>query len=318
MKILYSTETTPDFQFHVQNLDEITKMKISVGICAYNEERNMSRILDALLKQETTIVSINQILIMSCSTDKTNEIVQKFRKRDNRIKLVLQKTRAGKASAVNLFLKKATGDILVLMSADTLPQKSTIENLAVPFLDPHVGMTGGRPIPTNSRRKFMGSVSHLLWKLHDEVSTTNLENPKCGEIIAFRRVVKKLPNDTAVDEAWIEMIIRKKGFALRYVPDAVVHNHGPENISDFLKQRRRIHSGHLHLKEKTGYEVSTMELFKILKVMPRVVGHSSRGLLYLVGAVFLEIYGRFLGAFDFYVKKRNPYVWDMVTSTKEV
>ena len=65
MKILYSTETTPDFQVQVQNLNEITKMKISVGICAYNEERNISRILDALLKQETTIVSINQILIMN-------------------------------------------------------------------------------------------------------------------------------------------------------------------------------------------------------------------------------------------------------------
>jgi cellulose synthase/poly-beta-1,6-N-acetylglucosamine synthase-like glycosyltransferase len=318
MKTIYSTEESQELQFPVQNLEEMFKLKVSIGICAHNEERNIGKLLDALFEQETKIVSINQIVVVSFSTDKTNEIVQKYARRDSRIKLVIQKKRAGKASAVNLFLKKATGDVLVLVSADTLPKKTTIENLATPFLDSHVGMTGGRPIPTNNRRKFMGAVSFLLWKLHDEVSTANIDNPKCGEIIAFRNVIDKIPKDTAVDEAWIEMAVRQRGFALRYAPEAVVYNHGPENISDFLKQRRRIHSGHLYLKEKVGYEVSTMKMSKIFKVIPNVFGNSLREVLFFTGAVFLEVYGRCLGAYDFYVKKKNPYVWDMATSTKKV
>jgi cellulose synthase/poly-beta-1,6-N-acetylglucosamine synthase-like glycosyltransferase len=244
--------------------------------------------------------------------------VEKYKKRDSRIELVLQKKREGKASAVNLFLKEAAGDVLVLESADTLPKKSTIEKLVESFLDSNIGMTGGRPIPTNNRRKFMGGVSYLLWKLHHEISAADLENPKCGEIIAFRNIIKSIPNDTAVDEAWIEMAIRKKGFSLRYAPEAVVYNHGPENISDFLKQRRRIHSGHLHLKEQIGYEVSTMKVSKIFKVTPRVVGHSLKEICFFIGAFFLEVYGRFLGAYDFYIKKKNPYVWDVVCSTKDV
>jgi biofilm PGA synthesis N-glycosyltransferase PgaC len=296
----------------------VLKINTSIGICAHNEERNIGKLLDALLGQETNVVSIIQILVVSYSTDETNEIVEKYKRRDSRIELVLQKKRDGKASAVNLFLKEATGDVLVLESADTLPKKSAIEKLVEPFLDSNVGMTGGRPIPTNTRRKFMGVVSYLLWKLHHEVSAADVENPKCGEIIAFRNIIKNIPNDTAVDEAWIEMAVRKKGFALRYAPDAVVYNHGPESVSDFLKQRRRIHSGHLHLKEKGGYEVSTMKVSKILKVIPRVVGHSLKELFFFVGAVFLEVYGRFLGAYDFYIKKRNPYVWDMAASTKDV
>jgi biofilm PGA synthesis N-glycosyltransferase PgaC len=208
--------------------------------------------------------------------------------------------------------------VLVLESADTLPQKSTIEKLVAPFLDSNVGMTGGRPIPTNNRQKFMGTVSHLLWTLHHEVSAADVNNPKCGEIIAFRNVIERIPNDTAVDEAWIEMAIRRKGFSLRYAPGAVVYNHGPESASDFLKQRRRIHSGHLYLKNKAGYEVSTMKVSKILKVMPRVIGHSFREIFLFFGAAFLEAYGRFLGMYDYYIKKKNPYVWDMVASTKEV
>jgi biofilm PGA synthesis N-glycosyltransferase PgaC len=296
----------------------VLKINTSIGICAHNEERNIGKLLDALLGQETNVVSIIQILVVSYSTDETNEIVEKYKRRDSRIELVLQKKREGKASAVNLFLKEATGDVLVLESADTLPKKATIEKLVEPFLDSNVGMTGGRPIPTNNRRKFMGVVSYLLWNLHHEVSAADVENPKCGEIIAFRNIIKNIPNDTAVDEAWIEMAVRKKGFSLRYAPDAVVYNHGPESVSDFLKQRRRIHSGHLHLKEKGGYEVSTMKVSKILKVIPRVVGHSLMELFFFVGAVFLEVYGRFLGAYDFYIKKRNPYVWDMAASTKDV
>ena len=146
----------------------------------------------------------------------------------------------------------------------------------------------------------------------------DLENPKCGELIAFRNIIKNIPRDTAVDEAWIEMAIRKKGFSIRYAPDAVVYNHGPESVSDFLKQRRRVYSGHLHLKEQAGYEVSTMKISKILEVLPRIIGRSLKEPVFLVGAFFLEIYGRFLGAYDFHVKKRNPYVWDMATSTKEV
>ena len=294
------------------------KINTSIGICAHNEERNIGKLLDALLGQETNVVSIIQILVVSSSTDKTNEIVEKYRRRDSRIALVLQRKREGKASAVNLFLKNAAGDVLVLESADTLPTKPTIEKLVEPFLDSNVGMAGGRPIPTNNRRKFMGFVSYLLWKLHNEVSAADLENPKCGEIIAFRNVVKSIPNDTAVDEAWIEMAVRKKGFSLRYAPSAVVYNHGPASVSDFLKQRRRIHSGHLHLKEKWGCEVATMKASKILKAMPSVIGLSLKELVFFIGAVFLEVYGRFLGAYDFYVKKRNPYVWDIAASTKEV
>jgi biofilm PGA synthesis N-glycosyltransferase PgaC len=318
MTSLYSAVKPQEVQFHVQELDEIPTINTSIGICAHNEERNIGKLLDVLLKQETNTVRINQILVVSFSTDETNEIVQKYRKKDSRLKLVIQRKRKGKASAVNLFLKEATGDVLVLVSADTLPKKSTIENLVAPFHDPNVGLTGGRPIPTNNRRKFMGAVSYLLWKLHHELSVANIENPKCGEIIAFRNVIENIPKATAVDEAWIEMAVRKKGFALHYAADAVVYNHGPENISDFLKQRRRIHNGHLQLKEKEGYEVSTMKMSKIIMVMPRVLGCSLKDLFFSVGAVFLEVYARLLGAYDFYIKKRNPYVWDIATSTKEV
>ena len=104
--------------------------------------------------------------------------------------------------------------------------------------------------------------------------------------------------------------------SIRYAQKAVVHNHGPETVSDFLKQRRRIYSGHLCLQRKSGYSVATMKVTKLLRVVPRIVRLNIRYVPYFVVALFLEGYGRFLGMYDFYVKKRNPYVWEIVRSTK--
>ena len=103
-----------------------------------------------------------------------------------------------------------------------------------------------------------------MWRLHHKIA---LITPKLGELVAFRSLVKEIPADTAVDEASIEAIIRKAGYELCYVPDAIVRNKGPENIKDFLKQRRRIAAGHKHLMIEERYEVSTMDPKKILKIL---------------------------------------------------
>jgi hypothetical protein len=179
-------------------------------------------------------------------------------------------------------------------------------------------MTGGRPIPTNDSGEIMGYVSHLLWRIHHEVSAADPDNPKCGELVAFRNIIKRIPKNTAVDEAWIERADRDSGFSLRYAAGAIVYNHGPETVSDFLKQRRRIHSGHLYLKNKSGYTVSTMKLSNLLKILPKVFELNLTNIPFFVSAVFLESCGRLLGTYDFYIRKRNPYVWDIVETTKEL
>ena len=298
--------------------EESTSIKVSIGICAHNEAKNIGKLLDALLIQKMQTASIIEILVVSCSIDGTDEIVRRYRNKDSRVDLIVQSKRDGKAAAVNLFLKKATGDVFVLESADTLPEKWAIDKLVEPFLDPNVGMTGGRPIPTNNKKKIMGYVSHLLWKVHHEISMANPETPKCGEIIAFRNNIKNIPEDTAVDEAWIEKADRQDGFSIRYASEAVVYNHGPETISDFLKQRRRIYSGHLYLEKQSGYTVSTMKVTNLLKVTRKVFEMDVRMFPLFACALFLEGYGRLLGMYDFFIRKRNPYVWDMVNSTKEL
>jgi len=291
-------------------------MKLSLGIMAYNEAANMADLLDAVLGQQLNEAEITEIYVVSsASTDGTDDIVRGYSQRDSRIRLIVQEQKMGKAAAINEYLKVAAGDILIVESGDTLPLEDTFANLIKPFAAQGVGMTGAHPVPLNKEEGLLGFTVHFLWRLHHRL---NLEQPKLGELIAFRPLLRELPTDTAVDEAWIEGRIRELGYWPAYAADALVYNKGAETIADFWVQRRRIYCGHIHLKKTLGYEVSSFKTSSTLKLAWEEVREHQDPLPYVLGAALLELTGRLLGWFDFHIRKKNPYSWDVAESTKDL
>jgi cellulose synthase/poly-beta-1,6-N-acetylglucosamine synthase-like glycosyltransferase len=291
-------------------------MKVSIGVTAHNEAANIGQLLEALLVQDTTQVQIDEILVVSSgSNDGTDDIVRQWEKKDPRVRLLRQKKREGKASAINFFLREAKNEILVLESADTIPLANTVETLVSPLRHRRVGMTGAHPVPINKKNTFIGRVVHLLWELHHRLA---LESPKLGEMVAFRKVVDSIPLESAVDEASLEAAVRRAGFTLLYIPEAIVHNKGPESVRDFIVQRRRIQAGHLWLRSNFGYKVSTKSVSRILRHLVQATPRSGKGLLVAAGAVMLEALARGLGWFDFKVFRKNPFVWEVAQSTKSL
>lgn len=291
-------------------------MSITIGVCVFNEEKNIEKLLNSLLNQKCSRPIIEIIVVSSGSSDRTDDIVKNESLISNlKVILLTQETREGKASAINLLLKHARGEIVVLESGDTLPAENTIERLTEPFKNPRVGMTGGHPVPINNPDTFLGFTVHLLWKMHHKLA---LQKPKLGELVAFRRdLVHEIPTDTAVDEAFIEALLDKQGYQLEYVPSAIVSNKGPETISDFLLQRRRISAGHLHLIREMGYVPSSMRL-NIVKLVFDDFTWSPRNVVWTCGAMVLEAYGRGLGFYDFYIKKDKHYIWNIAETTKDI
>ena len=287
---------------------------LSIGIMAYNEEWGIQRLLEALLRQELVHARIKEIIVVASGcTDRTEAVVRDFMNQDTRIRLITQAQRRGKASAINLFLSIASGDICVLESADTIPERTSIDSLVAPFAFPEIGMTGGRPIPINSTDTFMGYTVNLMWTLHHDIS---LISPKLGELIAFRNFIRQIPEDTAVDEASIEAMVTKARYALRYVPEAVVRNKGPETVKDFIRQRRRIAAGHAHLLREHGYQVSTSDPMTILKMAIRCQSWRMKYILWTLGTACLEVIGRVLGTLDVHARKHVPVVWEISLTTK--
>ena len=136
--------------------------KVSIGIMAYNEEGIIGHLLDAVLKENFTNNELTEIFVVASGcTDRTEDIVNTYSEKDNRIKLLSQPHREGKASAINLFLKEASGDIVILESGDTVPTEGALDKLIAPFENPEIGMTGGRPVPINPENTFIGFCSQF-------------------------------------------------------------------------------------------------------------------------------------------------------------
>jgi biofilm PGA synthesis N-glycosyltransferase PgaC len=293
-----------------------TRIKCSIGITAYNEEANIGQLLQAMLDQRLYSVEVSEIIVVASGCeDRTIDIVQEYMAKDPRIKLIVQECREGKTSAVNLFLQQAKEDICVLESGDTLPGEDSIEKMVHMFKDPQVGMTGAQKVPVNAPQHIIGYLSHLRLTMEHQLC---LEIPRTGELIAFRKVFDRIPPDVAMDEAFVEALIIKRGMHVRYAPDAVVFNMGPETLGDFVRQRRRNFAGHLYLKDKYGYKVSSLENSRVLRIALEEVWGAIRLIYTLAALAAIEASSRLLGAYDYYIKGEKHVVWDMAWTTKQV
>lgn len=291
-------------------------LECSVGVMAYNEEGNIAHALDSILRQEMTGKRVAEVIVVASGCeDRTVEIVSSIASGEPRVRLIEQARREGKASAVNLFISAATSPVLVLVSADLMVEAGSFECLLSHFADPTVGMAGGRPIPVNGSGTLVGHTVHLQWHLHDRIAR---QSPKLGEFVAFRNVVPSIPLDTAVDELSIQALVTQLGYRLVYEPRAIVYNRGPANVTDFLRQRRRIYAGHLRIKDQQAYTASTMSAWRAGRVLlDSEFITTPRTALWSAGAVGLEAVARILGHYDVIRGRRSHAVWEMCDTTKQ-
>ena len=292
-------------------------IRASIGVFAYNEERTIGQTLKALLEQKCTQVEIVEVLVVSsASTDRTDAIVTEMSAQYPRLRLIREAERRGKACAINRYLadRNRQAEVCIMSSADLLPNLDVVELLVAPFADPSIGMTGGRPVPVNIPDHFMGYVAHLQWKLHHLIS---LKHPKCGELVAFRADLSdKIPPESPVDEASLEAIAAAKGLQLRYVPDAITRNRGPENIREFIARRRHLANGHKWLQRTTGYRVATGSPLTTLRILAGEIRFHPKEWIWILGAIGLEGYARLLGTLDLFFRPRAHQVWKVTPSTK--
>lgn len=283
-------------------------MKFSIILPAY-KEKEINRLLERSLKQSLPKDwKLGKILVVACGYKEFSFL------KNRKVEIIKETRRRGKAYAMNLALgwikSNSNPDVIIVQSADTLSKEAMIKNLLKPFRDSSVGIVCGRPISLDDSKSFVGFMNNLVWKLHHFVS---LESPKVGEVLAFRNVIKKIPRRLAADEAYIESMIKKRGYKVLYAQNAVVFNRGPRNISEFIDQRRRIFTGHVHVKTKYHYDVSTMSVIRVIKAFFKYLKSepikSHKQIIWLLCAALLEVYARLLGVVDFYIFKKVPYKW---------
>ena len=292
----------------------------TIGICAYNEEKNIGSLLDNLLSKQNLPKDAQIVVVCSGCTDNTPEVVKSFGEKDKRVKLVVENIRRGKASALNMLFKYAqdADDVLFLLNADTLPESGSLEKLIPPLKDPNVGATMGRPIPINQRYGLSNSIVHIIWNLHHEISLYK-KIKFSAELCALRgSIIEKIPAELVTDEPFMQMLIQRQGHKIVYVPNAVVYIRGPDNLTDLFEQRSRIFIGHLQINKNTGFTVSTLSKKNILlSIGSENLVETLRKLhLFILGAI-IEMFAHFSARLEFQ-KGKVPYAWKTIQSTKQL
>lgn len=289
---------------------------VSVGVCAYNEGRNIGSCLESLMAQVLEGFELLEVIVVSSgSTDDTDSVVKGFEAKDPRIRLVRQEGREGKNSAINLFTSLAKGDILVLANADNRLEDGSLQALLDPLADESVGVVGGRPLPVNPKDTLAGFSVHMLWDMHHRVA---LIQPKVGELMAFRRPGKRLPTTTQSDEDIIRMELERTGLRTVYAPRALVRNKGPETVRDFVRQRTRVNIGEKYMGRLFDYHVPTWDSKLVMQAYLSFLKDNASTPIKVAAAMALEAYARLYAAVYVALDKGDKAVWQQVSSTKDL
>lgn len=89
---------------------------VSIIIPVYNAEIFLEDTIDTIEKQ--TYTNWEALFVDDCSKDKSCEIIEKYQKDDNRIKLIKNKENSGAAISRNNGIKKSKGRYLCFLDAD--------------------------------------------------------------------------------------------------------------------------------------------------------------------------------------------------------
>ncbi len=280
--------------------------KISIGVPIYNESENIDELIKSILIQIDIDIS-EVIFIASGCTDDSVKKVKRYVAENPHFVLLEEARRNGKAAAINLFLKRAGGNIRVILSSDIVLDKNCLSYLIRPFKQEDIGMTGAHAVPASNSIGFVSSLNRVLWGINNQF---NKKSPKLGEAVAFRDTMDSIPCDTAVDEASIEAFFVKRGFKLYYANSAIIYNKCPLKIKDIIMQRVRIYWGHIDVKSSSGYAVGSMSFLLAIKAATNYLICNPRLFLVFFCLCILEVVSRMTAFFMYYFTDRPAlFIW---------
>jgi glycosyltransferase involved in cell wall biosynthesis len=159
---------------------------ISVLITTYNYGRFIEEAIDSVLSQDFPLDQLEILIVDDGSTDNTSERVKKYGSRVH----YFHKPNGGQASALNLGLAKARGEIVALLDADDLFLPGKLARIVEAFRhDPSLGMVYHRLlewyVETGERcERTFSAISGDIRSVPDRFLSYVAEPASC---ISFRR-----------------------------------------------------------------------------------------------------------------------------------
>lgn len=251
---------------------------VSLIIAAYNEEKSIEAKIKNSIDLDYPKDKLEIIVASDCSTDKTNEIVQKFIS-DN-IRLSVAKRRFGKTASRNRVIPEAKGEIIVLSDATGIYERDAIKKLVRNFYDSRVGCVGGILRYIVHTNTLIGSGEGLYWRydmlLRKKENLLGNLTSVSGSIYAFRKELYRTIPDELADDLIVPLTIKKLGYHTILDSEAICTEETTKSEKEESNKRARIANrnimGLLYMKELFNflkYGFFSLELFshKVLRLL---------------------------------------------------
>ncbi len=232
----------PFWERRIRALPMVSLPRVSVLVPAYNEERTLAASLESILASDYPDFEV--IVINDGSTDATGQVAQRFLS-DPRLHY-LTKPNGGKASALNLGLAQASGEIVLFTDADSLFEPATIRNGVAYFADPKVGAVSGDDTPLHPRgplQKMLVVTSHIgTGFVRRALSMLGILQIIPGNLGLIRtEILRRLGGFREVwgEDLEITLRLHREGVRVVYGAAARVRAECPHTVAGLWKQRVR-------------------------------------------------------------------------------
>jgi len=238
----------------LKKIGKSADMAVSVVLSVKNEEKYISRCLDALLNQDYPKELFEIIVVDDHSTDRTESILQHYKKHGN-IRLIRandHRYKSGKKSALTAGIKQANSELLLLTDADCVPSNSWMRSI-VQLYNQHIVLVAGFS-PQQAAHAPLWNGFLLIDSLAAAFVAAGTigwqRGVTCtGRNLSFRMPVFKqvgeyehLPDSVSGDDDFVlQRISRNKCGKILYALEvkSQVQSNGPGNFSKFLEQKTR-------------------------------------------------------------------------------
>jgi glycosyltransferase involved in cell wall biosynthesis len=198
-------------------------MKISVLMPVFNEEKTVQHSVQQVIKRRSVF---ELIIINDGSTDKTATILKKLANKYPKKIKVIKKKNGGKGSAIQVGLKKAKGDYILIQDADLEYDPADIPQLIKPIQNKKATVVyGSRFLGPHSNLLFWHMIgNHFLNFLTNILYNTTLSDLETCYKLIPTKIMKELTlecNDFCI-EPEITCKILKRGIRIFETPISYV------------------------------------------------------------------------------------------------
>jgi cellulose synthase/poly-beta-1,6-N-acetylglucosamine synthase-like glycosyltransferase len=234
----------------------------SIVVPVRDEERVIGRLLNALVDLDYPADKREIIVVEDGSTDHTLNICLEFaKKHDVNLKIFHRPFSDGKPSALNYGIQRATGEIVGIFDADSVPARDALLNVCGYFEDRNVAAVQGRTLSVNSEEnmltKFM-SYEEAAWceaYLRGK-DALNLFVGLKGSCQFIRRDVLEavggFDERYLAEDMELSANLANHGYRTKYAPDVRALQESPSELKQLLRQRTRWYRGEMEVAFRYG------------------------------------------------------------------